>query len=680
MADNPLLDLPFAVPFDRIRAEHVEPAVATLLAEARARLDTLGASPGPRTFANTMEPLDELTEPLDCAVAVIDHLESVATTPELRAAHEAIQEPVAAFHSSLTLSPALWTVLQAYAATPEARALTGERKRFLESTLADFRREGAELDAAGKERLAALDAELAAKTTTYAQHVLDATNAFEWIATDRAQLPGLPASAVDAARASAEARGIDGWRFTLQEPSYVAILTHLDDASVRARFYRAQTTRASGGPFDNRPIVARILELRRERARLLGFASFADLVLDDRMAKNGATALRFVEELRARTAARFAEENTELQQFRCEIEGPDAPLLAPWDVGYYAEKERRARYDIDDEALRPYFPFEAALGGLFTLVERLYGIRIEPITSLPVWHPSVRTYAVRDADGSELGAFYADFFPREAKRGGAWMHGLVTGVPGAEPRAPHLALICGNVTPPVGDAPALLTHGEVETLFHEFGHLLHHMFSRVPIRGLAATNVAWDFVELPSQIMENWCWERDALGLFARHHVTGAPLPDVLFDRMVRARNYRSANAMMRQLGFARVDLALHVEYDPARDGDAVAYARRILQEYSGFPLPEDHALITSFGHLFANPVGYGAGYYSYKWAEVLDADAFGRFKREGVLSPEVGRAFRESILARGDGADPLELYRAFMGRDPDVEALLARSGLVTAA
>jgi oligopeptidase A len=422
--------------------------------------------------------------------------------------------------------------------------------------------------------------------------------------------------------------------------------------------------------------TARILDLRREKARLLGFPDFADLVLEDRMAHNGARAMTFLEDLKAKTERRFREENRELLEFRRSIEGPDAPELEPWDVAYYAEKQRAALYDFDEEALRPYFPLERVTAGLFELVNRLYGIRVSTEPGVPVWDPQVRYYNVHDGDGAFLGGFYADWYPRENKRDGGWMDALITGGPGGGGFQPHLGLICGNLTAPAGGRPALLTHREVETIFHEFGHLLHHLLSRVEIHTLAGTNVAWDFVELPSQIMENWCWERQALDLFARHWETAEPIPDALFQKMKRARTFRAANAQMRQLGMAFVDLFLHTRYSPQRDGDPVEYTRHILQEFVPAPLPPEHAMIAAFTHLFGSPVGYGAGYYSYKWAEVLDADAFTRFRDHGIFSRQVGGEFREKILSKGDGQDPAQLYRSFMGRDPDPQALLERSGL----
>jgi oligopeptidase A len=666
---NPLLQIEFPVPFDRIRAGDVEPAIQQLLAVARARLEALGTSSRtePLTFDATMMELDSLTEGLDYAMGVIRHLESVATYPELRAAYNAAQPEVSAFYTGIPLHSGVWATIKQFAASAEARSLTATRGRFLTKTMENFRRHGADLGVAGKERLAAIDVELAKITTKFSENVLDSTNAFELVLTDEKQLAGLPPSAVDAARQSAVAKKLEGWRFTLQGPSYLALMTYLDDRAIREHVYRAFAVRATSGNWDNRPILRRILELRRAKAGLLGFANFADLVLEDRMAHDGRRAQAFLNDLAEKTLARFRQENEELEQFA----GKGA--LEPWDIGYYAEKQRLALYDFDEEALRPYFPLERVVAGLFETVGKLYGLGMIERTDAPLWDPEVKYYSMEDAGGAFLGGFYADWYPRENKRGGAWMDALITGLPGAKP---HLGLICGNLTPPVGDKPSLLTHREVETIFHEFGHLLHHMLSRVEIRSLAGTNVAWDFVELPSQIMENWCWERPALDLFARHYETGEPIPEELFAKMKRAKNFRAANAQMRQLGFGVMDLALHVDYDEARDGDVMDYAREILQRFSAARLPHDHAMPAAFTHLFSSPVGYGAGYYSYKWAEVLDADAFTRFRETGIFSPEIGGAFRENILAKGNSEDPAELYRNFMGRDPDQNALLVRSGL----
>ena len=666
---NPLTVIDFRIPFDRIRAEHVEPAVDELLADAQAAVEAIAASAAPPAFANTLLALEKATERLEYAMTAVGHLESAATYPQLREAYNRVQPKVSAFYSGIPLHAGLWRRIRAFAATEEAAGLDPVRARFLKQTLDDFRRAGADLDETGKRRLTAVNVALARRTTSFSENVLDATNAFEHYIEDEAGLAGLPPSARDAARQSAESKGREGWRFTLQAPSYTAVMTYLDDAAAREKVYRAYVTRAAGGAFDNRVNIAAVLDLRKEKAQLLGYADFADLVLENRMAKSGAQADAFLRGLTERTRVAFERENEELRAFA-------GRRLNPWDTAYYAEKMRRAQYDFDEEALRPYFPYEGVLKGLFAIAGRLFGIRVERQSGVPVWDPSVDYYPVYDEDGSLLGSFYADYFPRENKRGGAWMNAFLTGEPRGEGFTPHLGLNCGNLTPPLDGKPALLTHREVETIFHEFGHLLHHLLSRVEIKSLAGTRVAWDWVELPSQIMENWCWEREALDLFARHYETGEAIPPDLFRKMRRARNFRAANAQMRQLGFGAVDLALHARYDPRRDGDALVYAWEILHAFAPAPLPADHAMLAGFTHLFADPVGYGAGYYSYKWSEVLDADAFTRFAAEGIFNPRVGRAFRENVLAKGDSEAPEKLFRAFMGRDPDAEALMRRVGL----
>jgi oligopeptidase A len=659
---NPLLEVSFRVPFDKIEAAHVEPAADELLADAARRLDQTIASERP------LHALDVMTEKLDYAINVVRHLEGVATTPPLRAAYNAVQPKVSAFYSSLPLNEGLWKAIQRYSATEEARALNGTMRRYLTKTIDSFKRHGAELDPAGKARLKEIDVALSELTTKFGEHVLDSTNAWELVLTEESKLAGLPPSSVAAARAAAEGKGLTGWRFTLQAPSYIAVMTYLDDAAIREQTWRAQNTRATSGDHDNRPLISKILALRKEKASLLGFHDFSDFVLDDRMAHKGERALAFLDDLRQKTERRFREENRELVAFA-------GHELQSWDISYWAEKQRAALYDFDEEALRPYFPLGRVVDGMFNFFGRIFGIGIIEEKGVPAWDPEVRCYAIQDrATETHLGSFYADWYPRENKRGGAWMDSLITGDPAHG--KPHLGLICGNLTPPLDGRPALLTHREVETIFHEFGHLLHHLLSRVEVRSLAGTNVAWDFVELPSQIMENWCWEREPLDLFARHWETGATIPEDLYRKMKRARTFRAANAQMRQLGFGFVDLALHRQWEGK--GDAIAYAREILSMFTPVPLPDDYAMIAGFTHLFASPVGYAAGYYSYKWAEVLEADAFTRFREEGVFSESTGLDFREKILSRGDSEDPAELYRSFMGRDPDPNALLERAGLLT--
>jgi oligopeptidase A len=675
LATTPLLEQQLPIQFQLVKAEEVEPAIHSLVEEMKERVNALGKT-APKTYEGVLMGLDSVTEPLDYAMSIVRHLESVTTTPELRAAYNAIQGPVSMFYTSIPLNETLWNAVKSVEESAEAKKLTGLHARHLQKTVKGFRRAGADLDTAGKAELERLDVELTTVTTKFAQNVLDATNAYELILTEEAQLAGLPESARSAARESAKAKGKEGWRITLQGPSYTAAMTYLDDRETRRDLWEASNTRATKDGLDNRELILQILKLRRAKAKLLGYQDFADLVLEERMAHGGEQAQAFVEDLKEKTQPFFAKENESLAAIAAEYQ---YPTVEAWDIAYLAEKQRVALYAFDDEELRPYFQLDKVVAGMFDIFSVVLGIKVTEEPAVQGWDPDVKYYRVNDAKtGMLLGGFYADWFPRENKRGGAWMDSLVTGNP--DTGKPHIGLMCGNLTPPVGDMPALLTHREVETIFHEFGHLLHHVLSRVEVRGLCGTNVPWDFVELPSQIMENWCMEREALNQFARHYQTNAPIPDELFEKMLRAKNFRSANAQMRQLGFGMVDLKLHREFDPDSGADVMAFAREILAEFTPASLPPHYGMIASFTHLFASPVAYGAGYYSYKWAEVLDADAFSRFRREGIFNSRTGAEYRRNILERGDSEDPAQLYRQFMGRDPDANALLERLGLLRAA
>jgi oligopeptidase A len=678
LKENPLLvldpDGTRPLPFDSVLPEHVGAAVDTLIAEARVALDALGADTSAPTYATTLDALEAVTARLERATALVEHLEGVATTPALRDAWAEAQPRVSELFSSIPLHAGVYRRVRAFAETDEAKNLAPAPRRFLDKTLAELRRNGAELDDAGKARLAEIDVELSKITLRFGQNVLDATNRFELLVEDEARLAGLPDSALAAARASAESKGKKGFRLTLQGPILIPVLSYCDDDGIREALYRAFNSRATEAELDNRPLMKRILELRGEKAKLLGFASFADLVLDDRMAKTGGAARAFITTLRERTQPFFDRERHELEVFRRDALGPSAGPMRAWDVGYWSEKLRRARYDFDEEALRPYFSADRVVEGIFEIARRLYGVTIKPTTA-SVWSPAVKPFEITERDGSQGALFYVDLYPREDKRDGAWMHGLVTTAYGGGRR--NVQALVGNLSSPIDGKPALLSHREVETLFHEFGHLLHHASSRVPVRSLSGTNVAWDFVELPSQIFENWSWEREALDIFARHVDTGAAVPEELLSRMRAAKTFRAATFMMRQLGFAEADLALHMDWNGE---DVVDFARPIFGAHSAAELPGDYAMIASFSHLFSSPVGYAAGYYSYKWAEVLEADAFSRFAREGLFNPEVGAAFRDKILARGDSEDPMALFKAFMGREPRMDALFERDGLVSRA
>ncbi len=664
---NPYLSRETHIPFAEMTPQTVEPALDEVLARAQKELDALVKTSEP-TFQTILD-LDELVERLSRPLGFVSHLTSVKDSPELRAAFNAVLPRYTAFMTRLSLNGALWTVIKEVAETDEAKALTGVRKRHLEKTVQEFVRAGADLPDAQKTRVEAINIELSSLSQKFSENTLDATNAFEVIITGEAELAGLPESALKQARANAEAKGQQGWRFTLQMPSYLPVLTYAENRTLRETLHRAYTNRAGGGEFDNRDVIVRTLSLRRERAGLLGYETHADYVLEPRMVGSAARALEFVRNLSERTHPYWQGEIGALEAFAETLELSD---LKPWDVSFVAEKLRQERYAFDEEELRPYFPLDRVVAGMFSIAEETFGVTLTRRENPQVWHGDVEFYDLHDAAGTHLGSFYADWFPREDKRGGAWMNSFLTGGPVAGGFDPHVGLIACNFSPPEACKPALLTHREVETTFHEFGHLLHHCLSRVEVRARSGTNVAWDFVELPSQIMENWCWEREALARFARHAQTGAEIPDELFQKMLAARTFMGANTQMRQLSFGTVDLELHTAYDPDADGDVVAYAQGLMEPFVIRPEFARNSFVTAFSHIFAG--GYSAGYYSYKWAEVLDADAFTRFQKEGLFNPETGRAYVDTILSRGDSDAPETLFRNFMGRDPDPEASLRRN------
>jgi oligopeptidase A len=683
---NPLLAGGYRIPFHRIGAEHVEPAVREALADARAEVDRISEDPAAPTWANTMDRLDAAVELLAERIAPVTHLVSVAETPELREAYNAVLPRITAFWSRLPLDEALWSRVKAYASTPEAQALTGLQKRHLDKTVREFQRAGADLSPAAKARLEQVRIELAQLEQTFSEHVLDATATYELPIADASRLDGIPESARRRARERAKEKGRSGWLLTLDYPSVEPILKYCRDRELRREIFVAYTTRCRDGEYDNRPLLARILRLRDELAGILGYESFPDYTLEDRMAGSGHGATSFETDLVERTRPYWQRDVAELRAHAATL---GLAGVEPWDAAFVMEDLRRSRYHIDDETLRPYFPLPKVLDGLFEIVRRTFGFRIDERKIPEVWHPDVRYFEIYDdAEGTLLGGFYTDWFPRAEKRQGAWMNHFVTGGPRAARFAPHLGVICGNFTPPEDDGPALLTHREVETTFHEFGHLLHHCTSRVEIPSRAGINVAWDWVELPSQIMENWTWERQALDVFSGHYETGEPLPDDLFRRMVAARRYMGGWAQMRQLSLGTVDLALHTDLAPrlraaangsypaeldGKQGDEVmAFGERWFVDFSPHPRFAEYHALTSFSHLFAG--GYAAAYYSYLWSEVLDADAFTRFKREGIFNRETGQSYVDTILSRGDSADPDQLFIEFMGRRPDPSALLDRN------
>ena len=687
MLINPFLDVSFPPAWSTLLPANVVADITVAVERAQAKVDAIAAQGLDRlSYESTILALESSTEELNAAWAKVGHLQSVADSAPLREAHNAVLPKVTAFYAAISLNAALWVRVRTVAETPAVRALTGVHRRLVDETMADFRQAGADLPLEKRQRLEALQSELAQLTQRYSDNVLDGTNKWELVIDDERRLAGLPAHAVAAARRSAEAKKLGTperpvWRFTLHMPSQEPFMTYLEDAALRREMWTAAAAVGTTAPHDNTELIRRIMTLRAEKAALLGQADFADLVLARRMAKTGARALSFLEDFQQRAAPAFARECRELEEFKGRNTGSsEVGRLAPWELAFWSERLRRERYAFDEELLRPYFPMAGVIAGLFELVNRIFGLQVKECApgTFETWHSEVKFYEMHDRDGRHLGSFYADWHPRESKRGGAWMGSLITGGPTPTGgRAPHLGYICGNLTPPNGQRPSLLTHREVETVFHEFGHLLHHLLGEVEIKSLNGTNVAWDFVELPSQIMENWCWERASLDLFARHFETGARIPDEIFEKLTAAKNFRAACATMRQVAFAKMDLLLHRRTTAWSGGEDVEpVARALIAECLTPTEPPAPTIVKRFNHLFSDPVGYAAGYYSYKWAEVLDADAFSRFRSEGIFNAEVGREFVEKILSRGNSADPLELFRDFMGREPEIAALLKRSGL----
>ena len=669
-SSNPLLlDLP-RIPFDQIEASHVVPGVRQILEEARQAIEALCSGPLPPSYANTLERLDDVMECVKTRIAPVMHLLSVAETPELRETFNEVLPEITEFWTRITLNETLWIRLQAFADTDDGAGLTGIQKRHLETVLRDFRRAGADLSPEGKDKLSAIRLELSQLQRKFSENVLDATNAFTLLITDEARLDGIPAADREQARRKAADADKEGWLLTLDYPSFEPVVKYATDRSLRRELFDAYVSRCREGEFSNVEIIRRLLELRRELAEVLGYSDFPDFRLEDQMAKTGQAAFEFLEELTSRTRPYWERDLMELRQHARAL-GLDE--LYPWDAAFVSEDLRRARYDIDDEVIRPYFPLDRVLQGLFEVARRVFGLVVRERHIKETWHPDVLFYdLLNEDDGTHLGSLYADWHPRREKREGAWMNDLATGGPTEEGFEPHLGIIAGNLTPPKGDIPSLLTHREVETIFHEFGHLLHHLTSRVPIAPMAGINVAWDFVELPSQIMENWTWEEEALPLFSGHYQTGEPLPKELYARLRQARRFMGGWKQMRQLSFGFLDLRLHRETTLPSAEDIMARIEELLVGYMPCPVFARSHTTASFTHIFSG--GYAAAYYSYLWSEVLEADAFGRFKREGIFNREVGRAYLDCILTRGDSDEPEVLFRDFMGRDPDQHALLDRN------
>ncbi len=674
--DNPLLNLEGLPPFSRICAEHVETAIDQLLAESRGLTAKLLAQTPPFTWDNLVEPLEIMEDRINRTWSPVSHLNSVLNSSELREAYNACLPKLSDYGTEMGQNAELYA---AYKSVYENdKTLDPAQRKLLENALRDFHLSGVDLPPEQKQRFKEISQRLSSLTSKYSENVLDATNAWSKLVSDPALLKGLPDSALDLARQTAQQRQQDGWMLTLDFPSYLPVMTYAEDRELRREVYEAFSTRASdqgphAGKWDNGPIMEEILQLRHEQSQILGFDNYAERSLARKMASGTDQVMGFLTDLAERSHPQAERELAELCEFAREHYGAEG--LQAWDYGYYGEKLRQHRYDITQEELKPFFPENQVLNGLFAVVQRLYGIDIREVADFESWHPDVRLFEIRDEGGQLQGQFYLDLYARQNKRGGAWMDECIVRMftPQCD-QLPVAYLVC-NFSPPVGDKPALFTHDEVETLFHEFGHGMHHLLTRVDYPGVAGINgVAWDAVELPSQFMENWCWEREALDLFAAHYETGKPLPEALYRKMTAAKNFQSAMQMVRQLEFALFDFRLHREYDPQQGGRIYQILDQVRKQVAVVHPPAFNRFAHGFSHIFAG--GYAAGYYSYKWAEVLSADAFSLFEEQGIFDQETGRSFLHNILEQGGSRDAMELFVAFRGREPQIDALLRHSGI----
>jgi oligopeptidase A len=682
--DNPLLNLPdpAALPaFSRILPEHAEAAIDQILADNRRAIAALPAQGGPWTWDRLAQPLEELDVRLHRAWAPAAHLNHVLNSEDWRNAYNACLPKLSEYGTELGQNETLYQAWQSLADSHQFTQLSPAQQQLIRNALRDFRLSGVALPSEAKTRFKAIAQELSKLQSKFEENLLDATQAWEKLITDEIALAGLPASARAQAQQLAQQKGLEGWLLTLDFPSYHAVITYADDRALREEVYTAFCTRASdqgphAGRFDNSALMEDILRLRHEGSQLLGFASFAERSLATKMADSPQRVLDFLRDLARRSRPRGERDLADLRAFARDTLGIDA--LQAWDIAYTSEKLRQSRYQISDEELRPYFPLPQVLNGLFAIVGRLYGIQISALANVDTWHADVTAYEIRDGDGLR-GRFFLDPYARLNKRGGAWMDDCAGRRRGQQGLQTPVAMLICNFTPPLAGQPALLSHDEVLTLFHEFGHGLHHMLTRVETAGVAGINgVPWDAVELPSQFMENWCWERESINLIAGHWQTGASLPEDLFRRMHAARNFQSALMMLRQVEFSLLDFRLHLEYDPARGARVQALVQEVRAEIAVLQPPAFNRFAHSFAHVFAG--GYAAGYYSYKWAEVLSADAYSAFEEAGIFDAATGQRFLSTILEQGGSREAMDLFVAFRGRPPAIEPLLRHNGLLDEA
>jgi len=657
--------------FDRIEAAHARPALEQILSENRARLAELTAQAQP-TFASLVIPVEELSYRLSRVWSPIGHLNAVANSPQMREAYNACVPLLTAYSSELGQNAGLYAGY-AFVLEHEGNSLDPAQRKLLENALRDFRLAGVDLPADRKERYREVVQRLAQLATKFSENVLDAARAFTRSVTDGSELAGLPANALDRAAADAREANQAGWLFKLDQPTYMTVMTSAENPQLRRDVYEAWVTRASemgpsAGRFDNNPIIAEILPLRHELAQLLGFKNFADYALATRMAKSSKQVLSFLDDLARRCRPAARQEFSDLEEFA-------GRKLEAWDLAFFGERLQESRFKVSQEALRPYFPLPKVLSGLFTVTQRLYGIAVSEREGVSVWHPSVRYYDLKDARGETVAGFYLDPYSRAEKRSGAWMDECVIAKALPSGRALPIAQLVCNFTAPVGSAPSLLTHDEVTTLFHEFGHGLHHMLTRVAYPSIAGINgVAWDAVELPSQFMENFVWRTEVLPLISAHVGSGEPLPADMLQRLLGTRTFNAALDTLRQIELASFDFELHANFDPAAGAGVAETLERVRQRVAVVPAAPFNRMAASFAHIFAG--GYAAGYYSYKWAEVLAADAFEAFEQAGVFDGATADRFLDSILARGGSLDAMDAFVRFRGRPPDVRPLLKQTGI----
>jgi oligopeptidase A len=676
---NPLLDFSGLPRFADFGVEHVTPAVDTLLGENRALVEKLVSPDIPATWQDFFEPMEDANERLGRAWGQVGHLNAVMNSPELREVYNANLPKITQYYTEVSQHRGLYEKFKALRQSAEFDTLTAAQKRIIENELRDFRLGGAELGPDEKTRFMAIRERLSQLSSRFSDNLLDATNAFAHYVTDAGELSGIPEDVLEAAHEAAKADGREGWKFTLHAPSYIPVLQYADSRPLRELMYREYVTRAAEfgkSEWNNTPLIAEILKLRREMAQLLGFANYAEYSLTPKMADSPRQVLEFLNELATRAKPYAQRDLEELTAFARTELGLDK--LETWDLAYASEKLRVARYAFSDQEVKQYFPETNVMPGMFRLIETLYGLTIERAEA-PVWHPDVRFYAIRDRAGTRVGEFYVDLYARPSKRGGAWMDEAITRRRKANGVQVPVAYLNCNFSAPVAGKPALFTHDEVITLFHEFGHGLHHLLTRVDYLGVSGINgVEWDAVELPSQFMENFCWEWDVVEPMTRHVETGQRLPRVLFDKMLAAKNFQSGLQTMRQLEFALFDLHLHYDFDPEGATTPLELLQHVRERVAVVLPPPYNRFPNNFSHIFAG--GYAAGYYSYKWAEVLSADAYSLFEEHGVLDPETGKHFWNEILGVGGSRPAIESFVAFRGREPRIDALLRHSGMVEAA